>query len=133
MDDNLLKTLLLQIQNDLDVSAGLIRNCDNLDQKESLKVIGLALFDIDTLANKLTFSNLKSIPSVSQEFNGNYDFYRRLQNILNEACDFEEKKEYLEAKIKYEKLLHESQRGYFKLIAEAGLFRVINVQKDEIN
>lgn len=127
MNDNLLKNLLLQILEDLSVSAGLIRQCDYLDQEESLKIIGEALFNIGNLQDELTGSNLKSMPSISQEFDGKYDSYRRLQNILNEACDFEELKEYIKAKNKYEQLLNESDRGYFKIFAEAGLFRVRNM------
>lgn len=71
------------------------------------------------------FPNLKT--DILHEFKQDKLRFELLYDINKKAFEYENKQEFKKAYSSYKKLFKMSQFGYFKLLAEAGMFRTHNV------
>lgn len=106
-------------------AASEIRGLDELDQKASIKRIGMAVLEIWAIREEIYRIN----PTLKRDFVREYDQdkerYESLDELFQRAAEFEDNMEMDSARRLYQELLKKSRFGYFRLLAEAGLYRVM--------
>lgn len=128
-----LDLLLGQALECMDEAAGEIRALSIFNQKEMLKHIGRAIVELWESRDAI----YEIRPDIKRDFVTEYSTdkqrYEDLNLIQMEASQAERDCNFELAKIKYEKLLDESGYGFFKLIAESGLYRVSGIKRNDKN
>lgn len=105
-----------------------IREIDYLDQKECLKVIGRSVTELWKIREHIYKINPELKRDFIIEHKQDKARFENLNEIYKKAAKSEKKGEYNSAKGYYTNLYEESRYGYFKLIAEAGLYRLSKEQ-----
>lgn len=109
-----------------------VRNINSIDNRYFLKNIGRITLDIWKLRDKIyeSDSKLKRDFVVELEFDKNR--YENLNELHHKAFLKEKQREIDSAKLLYSELLEKSRFGYFRLLGEAGLYRLTVLEKDNI-
>ena len=124
-----LDLLLGQALECMDDAAGEIKSLSTFNQKELLKCIGRSIAELWKVRDAI----YEIKPEIKRDFVTEYSEDRQRFETLNalqrKAVKAEKSGDYESATKHYNDLLSISQYGFFKLIAEAGLYRS-KVQKD---
>ena len=111
----------LQCLND---AAGLVRELTQLETKPSLMHLGSAINEAWELREKVHGIRPDLEPPFVTEYKEDRIRYHKLSEISKEAHQLEESGRASEARAKFLELRTASVRGYFQMVAEAGLFRI---------
>jgi hypothetical protein len=113
----------------MDGAAGEIRNLSLYNQKELLKKIGLSIYELWEVRNSI----YEIKPELKRDFINEYEQdkarYEELSKLHRQARAAEKAGEALSARNLYQKLMDVSSFGFFRLLAEAGLYRVSQSEK----
>jgi hypothetical protein len=106
-----------------DDAAGVVRDLQFAPVDRHLKKIGEAIVALWEVRDAL----YKACPELKRDFVAEYELdesrYNALLAIQNEADEAEKRGRVAEAARLYQNLLAEAKFGYFKLCAEAGIYR----------
>ena len=106
-------------------AASEIRGLDELDQKAAVKHIGMAVLELWEVREEI----YRLHPTLKRDFVREYEQdkerYESLNELFKRAAEFEDAMEMDSARRLYQELLRKSRFGYFRLLAEAGLYRVM--------
>ena len=126
-----LDLLLGQALECIDEAAGEIKALSVISQKEWLKHIGRSIVELWEVRDAI----YEIKPDIKRDFVTKYSNdkqrYEDLSLIHKEAANAEDAGDYVSAINLYNELLEKSKFGYFKLIAEAGLYRSANSKKKD--
>lgn len=111
----------LQCLND---AAGLVRELTQLETKPSLMHLGHAISEAWELRGHVHRIRPDLKPPFVVEYEEDRVRYNKLSEISKEAHQLEESGRSSEARGKFLDLRTASVRGYFQMVAEAGLFRI---------
>ena len=111
----------LQCLND---AAGLVRELTQLETKPSLMHLGHAISEAWELRGDVHRIRPDLKPPFVVEYDEDKVRYNTLSEISKEAHQLEESGRSSEARGKFLDLRTASVRGYFQMVAEAGLFRI---------
>ncbi len=121
-----LDLLLGQALECMDEAAGEIKALSVINQKEWLKHIGRSIVELWEVRDSI----YEIKPDIKRDFVTEYSNdkqrYEDLNLIQREAAKAEDSGDYTSAINLYKELLEKSKFGFFKLIAEAGLYRSTN-------
>jgi hypothetical protein len=113
----------------MDGAAGEIRDLSLYNQKELLKKIGLSIYELWEVRNSI----YEIKPELKRDFLKKYEQdkarYEELSELHRQAYAAEKAGEDLTARNLYQKLMDASRFGFFRLLAEAGLYRVSQSEK----
>jgi hypothetical protein len=111
----------LQCLND---AAGLVRELTQLETKPSLMHLGNAIYEAWELRERVHGIRPDLKPPFVVEYEEDRIRYNKLSEISKEAHELEDSGRSSEARAKFLDLRTASVRGYFQMVAEAGLFRI---------
>lgn len=101
-----------------------IKETKNLDQREHLKRTGRIIAEIWVIREEIYKIN----PNLRRDFLVEYEKdqkrFETLNEIFKRACKMEKEGNVRESKVLYNELYESSRFGYFRLLAEAGLYRI---------
>ena len=109
----------------LSEAAGEIRKCVGIDNERLLFDIGRALCQIAAIRDKIYEIDPTIKRDLVIEYNEDSDRFNRLNELSNKGGELEDIEDFEAAKLVYQQLLNDSKIGFFKLIAEAGLYRAM--------
>ena len=102
-----------------------IGGLEELDQKASIKRIGAAVMEIWAVREEI----YRLHPTLKRDFvrecEQDEERFESLNELFQRAAKFEDTMEMDSARRLYQELLKRSRFGYFRLLAEAGLYRVM--------
>jgi hypothetical protein len=108
----------------IDEAAGEIRDIDFPDQRETLKQLGRTICELWEVRERI----YKIRPDLKRdlviEYEKDKQRFEELDDLKNRALGAEKNSATEEARGLYQTLLATSRFGYFRLLAEAGLYRV---------
>ena len=113
----------------MDGAAGEIRDLSLYNQKELLKKIGLSIYELWEVRNSI----YEIKPELKRDFVKEYEQdrarYEELNKLHQQARAAEKAGDALSARNLYQNLMDVSRFGFFRLLAEAGLYRVPQSEK----
>lgn len=101
-----------------------IKKTQNLDQREHLKRTGRIMAEIWAIREEIYQINPKLRRDFFVEYEKNKKRFEALNEIFKRACKMEKEGNVHESKVLYDELYESSRFGYFRLLAEAGLYRL---------
>jgi hypothetical protein len=126
-----LDLLLGQALECLDDAAGEVKTLSIYNRKDLLKHIGRSIVELWEVRDAIY--NIK--PDIKRDFVTEYSDdkqrYENLSELHKEAVNSEEAGDYESAINLYNELLLKSKYGFFKLLAESGLYRSMFTNKGE--
>ena len=121
-----LDLLLGQALECMDEAAGEVKALSVINQKEWLKHIGRSIVELWELRDAIYEKKPELKRDFVTEFSNDKQRYEDLHIIYRKAAEAEDSGDFDTAINHYKELLETSKFGFFKLIAEAGLYRSIN-------
>ena len=121
-----LDLLLGQALECMDEAAGEIKTLSVINQKEWLKHIGRSIVELWEVRDAIYEIKPEIRRDFVTEYSNDKQRYEDLNLLHREAAKSEDAGDYVSAINHYKKLLEKSKFGFFKLIAEAGLYRSIS-------
>ena len=118
-----LDLLLCQALECMDEATGEIRGLSLLKQKELIKKLGRTIVEVWEVCNAIYEIKPEIKKGFITEYSNDRQRYEDLHQIHINAEEAEETEKYEEAINLYNELLTSSEYGFFKLVAEAGLYR----------
>ena len=120
-----LDLVLGQSLEELVEAASEIKALNELDGKDLIRRIGNAITEIWAIREEIYRIN----PTLKRDFvtesEQNEERFESLNDLFHQAVKLEDNNEKDSAKELYKELLQRSRFGYFRLLAEAGLYRVM--------
>ena len=120
-----LDLVLGQSLEELVEAASEIKALNELDGKDLIRRIGNAITEIWAIREEIYRIN----PTLKRDFvtesEQNEERFESLDDLFHQAVKLEDNNEKDSAKELYKELLQRSRFGYFRLLAEAGLYRVM--------
>ena len=120
-----LDLVLGQSLEELVEAASEIKALNELDGKDLIRRIGNAITEIWAIREEIYRIN----PTLKRDFvtesEQNGERFESLDDLFHRAAKLEDNNEKDSAKELYKELLQRSRFGYFRLLAEAGLYRVM--------
>ena len=120
-----LDLVLGQSLEELVEAASEIKALNELDGKDLIRRIGNAITEIWAIREEIYRIN----PTLKRDFvtesEQNEERFESLDDLFHRAAKLEDNNEKDSAKELYKELLQRSRFGYFRLLAEAGLYRVM--------
>jgi hypothetical protein len=119
-----LEGLLAEALQCLSDAAGVVRGLPELEARTHLKRLGDAINNAWEIRDQIFRIRPDLKPPFVVEHEENRTRYDGLAEIAEEAHDLEESGKTSQARQKFLELHRSSVRGYFRMVAEAGLFRL---------
>ena len=115
----------------MDDAAREIKALSVINQKEWLKHIGRSIVELWEVRNAIYELKPEIKRDFVIEYSNDKQRYEDLNFIHKEAAKAEDSGDYISAIHNYMELLEKSKFGFFKLIAEAGLYRCANRKNED--
>ena len=125
-----LDLLLGQALECMDEAAGEIKALSVINQKDWLKHIGHSIVELWELRDAIYEIKPDLKRDFVIEYSNDKQRYEDLNLIQQSAAKAEDSDDYASAINHYKDLLEKSKVSFFKLIAEAGLYRCVNRQNE---
>ena len=108
-----------------------IKSLNEINEKRCLRTIGKAVSEIWSVRDEIYRLN----PSLKRDFVKEYEHnpqrYEFLNDLFHQAHNMEINRDVESAKKLYHELHRESRFGYFRMLAESGLYRLIELNRTE--
>jgi hypothetical protein len=121
----LIESRLAEALQALDEAAGFVRDAEEIDTRENLKRLGHAINCAWELREEVHKIRPDLKPNFVIEASDNYARYEELSKLSQLAHSAEENKDWEKSKKLYVELKKTARRGYFVMVAESGLYRII--------
>jgi len=119
-----LEALLAESLQCLDDAAGELRQLSELDLDRNLRRLGKSIIEVWAFREEIHKLRPDLKPSFVTEYEADRTRYDRLQDLSREADRFELNGDLARASEAFQSLRVIAKRGYFAMVAEAGLFRI---------
>ena len=108
-----------------------IKSLNEIDEKRCLRIIGRAISEIWSVRDEI----YRVSPSLKRDFVKEYEHnpqrYEFLNDLFNQAHNMEINGDIESAKQLYQEIQKKSRFGYFRMLAESGLYRLMELNTTE--